>query len=60
MSNIYMARPFIDYLKNTADPTIRNIAVRYEKPSDKTNPGFGDTEPAHQIGMPLGYNDGYN
>jgi len=57
LSNMYLAAPFIDYLKSTADPRLSVIAVRYANPSNKQNPGAADTAPADQIGMPFGYDN---
>lgn len=58
LANIYLCAPFVDYLKNTSDPRLAVIAVRYANPSNKQNPGAADTDPSHQIGVPMGYNDG--
>jgi hypothetical protein len=57
-ANYYIAKPFIDMLKNTNDPRLSRIAVLYEFPAnDLATAGYADTDPAHQIGMPMGYND---
>lgn len=56
--NIYLAQPFVDYLKNTADPRLQVIAVKYTSPaSPLTTAGPEDTTAVQQIGMPLGYNE---
>lgn len=55
-ANYYIGKPFIDQLKNTNDPRLKVIAVRYDNP-DLADPGNADTNPADQIGMPYGYND---
>lgn len=57
MANIYLGAPFIDYLKNTSDPRLEVIAVKYEFPSNKQDPGLADTDPANQQGFPFGYDD---
>lgn len=57
-ANYYIAEPFIDLLKNTNDPRLSRIAVLYEFPAnDLANAGIINTNPADQIGMPMGYND---
>jgi hypothetical protein len=57
-ANYYIAKPFIDQLKNTNDPRLKVIAVKYEFPAnDLANVGVKNTNPADQIGMPMGYND---
>lgn len=57
-ANYYIAKPFIDILQITNDPRLSRIAVLYEFPAnDLATAGYADTDPAHQIGMPLGYND---
>lgn len=55
-ANYYIGKPFIDILKNTNDPRLKVIAVRYDNP-DLADPGNADTTPADQIGMPYGYSD---
>jgi hypothetical protein len=57
-ANYYLARPFVDLLKNTNDPRCRIISVRYEFPAnDLPTIGKEDTAMANQLGMPMGYND---
>jgi hypothetical protein len=57
-ANYYIAAPFIDLLKNTNDPRLKVIAVKYDFPAnDLANAGNANTNPADQIGMPMGYND---
>ncbi len=57
-ANYYIAKPFIDILQNSNDPRLSRIAVLYEFPAnDLSTAGFADTDPAHQLGMPMGYND---
>lgn len=57
-ANVYLGKPFIDYLKTTSDPRIRFIAVKYAIPANPlTTAGAENTEPADQMGMPYGYNE---
>jgi len=58
-ANFYLAQPFVDYLKNNNDPRLRSIAYRHvgaksgaEQAAPRTT-----TDPALQIGMPMGYDD---
>ena len=54
-ANFYIAKPFIDLLKNTNDPRLQRIAVLYEFPAnDLATAGNADTTRANQIGMPYG------
>ena len=59
-ANFYLAKPFVDQLKNTNDPRLSAIAVRYKGatsgPGQTT--GIATTNPADQIGMPMGYDNG--
>ena len=57
-ANFYIAKPFIDLLKNTNDPRLPVIAVLYDFPAnDLATAGNADTNLVDQIGMPMGYND---
>lgn len=57
--NYYLAKPFVDYLKNTNDPRLPLISVRYQFPANLYgSTGTEDTIPSHQIGMPFGYHGG--
>lgn len=57
--NYYLAAPFVDYLKSTDDPRLKRISVRYQFPGNLLgSTGTEDTDPAHQIGMPYGFNGG--
>ncbi|HEX8530642.1 MAG TPA: SusD/RagB family nutrient-binding outer membrane lipoprotein, partial [Cytophagales bacterium] len=55
-----------NFLKDNNDPRLAAIAVRYvgagsgaeQKPGDATTPSNGNTSPAVQIGMPMGYDNG--
>jgi hypothetical protein len=55
-----LAKPFVDHLKNTNDPRLSSIAIRYKGAT--SGPGqtvaIGSTNPADQIGMPIGYDNG--
>ncbi len=58
-ANFYLAQPFVDYLKNNNDPRLRSIAYRHvgaksgaEQAAPRTT-----SDPALQIGMPMGYDD---
>jgi len=56
--NFYLAQPFVDYLKNTADPRLSVIAVKYDFPANPlATAGAENVNPADQLGMPLGYNE---
>jgi len=59
-ANFYLTKPFVDQLKNTNDPRLSAIAIRYKAatsgPSQTTDKGT--TAPADQIGMPVGYDNG--
>jgi hypothetical protein len=57
-ANFYIAEPFIDQLQSTNDPRLRVIAVKYQFPFNPVaTAGTANTNPADQIGMPVGYND---
>jgi hypothetical protein len=59
-ANFYLAKPFVDQLKNTSDPRLSSIAIRYKGatsgPEQTVN--RGTTVAADQIGMPIGYDNG--
>ncbi len=59
-ANFYLAKPFVDHLKNTNDPRLSSIAIRYKGatsgPGQTT--GIGTILPADQIGMPMGFDNG--
>jgi hypothetical protein len=57
-ANYYLGKPFVDYLKNTNDPRLTVIAVKYEFPANPlATAGAEDTDPANQQGMPFGYSE---
>lgn len=58
-ANFYLTAPFVNYLKNSNDPRLVSIAVRYKgatsgasQTTDKTT-----TNVADQVGMPMGYDN---
>jgi hypothetical protein len=59
-ANFYLTKPFVDQLKNTSDPRLQALAIRYV--GAKTGTGqtvaIGSTAPAQQIGMPIGKDNG--
>jgi hypothetical protein len=59
-ANFFMARPFVDQLKNTNDPRLSAIAIRYvgAKSGPDQVPAVGTTDPTKQIGMPMGKDNG--
>lgn len=59
-ANYYLAEPFVNYLKNTNDPRLSSIAIRYigAKSGPDQVPAVGSTDPSKQIGMPMGYDNG--
>jgi hypothetical protein len=59
-ANMYLAKAFVDSLVRTADPRLGVIGVLYTNPGGSIatgTTGTEDTNPAHQLGMPLGYNE---
>lgn len=61
-NNYYLAAPFVEHLKVTNDPRLRSIAVTYvgaaSGPEQMPGPdGNGSSDPAIQVGMPMGNND---
>jgi hypothetical protein len=59
-ANFYLAKPFVDQLKNTSDPRLSAIAVRYvgAKSGNDQTAGAGVTKDSVQIGMPMGKDNG--
>jgi hypothetical protein len=57
-ANYYLAAPFVDYLKDTGDPRLSAIAVRYVGATSGGDQGIGKpsatTTAAAQVGMPVG------
>ena len=59
-NNIYLGAPFVNYLQTTNDPRLKSIAVRYVGATSGTLqvPARASTDPAVQIGMPFGFDNG--
>jgi len=59
-ANFYLAEPFVNYLKNTNDPRLSSIAIRYvgARSGPDQQPAVGTTVAAQQTGMPMGYDNG--
>ncbi|GAB3689225.1 SusD/RagB family nutrient-binding outer membrane lipoprotein [Spirosoma flavus] len=59
-ANYYLTKTFVDYLKNTSDPRLASIAVRYvgAKSGPEQTTARANRDPAVQIGMPLGFDNG--
>ena len=59
-ANFYLAKPFVDQLKNTNDPRLAAIAIRYVGATSGNGQtvASGSTDPALQIGMPMGKDNG--
>lgn len=59
-ANFYLTANFVDYLKSTADPRLASIAARYvgAKSGAEQTAARINRDPAVQIGMPLGYDNG--
>ncbi|MCF6407781.1 SusD/RagB family nutrient-binding outer membrane lipoprotein [Chitinophaga filiformis] len=59
-ANFYLAKPFADQLKNTADPRLTAIAIRYVGATSGAGQtvAAGTTDPTKQIGMPIGKDNG--
>ncbi|MCP9757522.1 SusD/RagB family nutrient-binding outer membrane lipoprotein [Lacihabitans sp. CCS-44] len=58
-ANVFIAAPFANYLKNTKDPRLKSIAVRYvgAKSGVDMVAAKASTDPSVQIGMPFGYDN---
>jgi hypothetical protein len=59
-ANFYLTKPFVDQLKNTSDPRLSAIAIRYvgATSGNGQTPAAGTTNPSQQIGMPMGKDNG--
>lgn len=59
-SNFYLTKPFVDQLKNTSDPRLRSIAIRYVGATSGNGQtvAAGNTSATVQIGMPMGLDNG--
>jgi hypothetical protein len=58
-ANFYLAKPFVDFLKNSNDPRLASIAYRHvgAKSGAEQAPPRTTTDPTKQIGMPMGFDD---
>jgi hypothetical protein len=59
-ANFYLTSVFVDFLKTNNDPRLAAIAVRYvgAKSGAEQLPARASKDPALQIGMPMGYDNG--
>ncbi len=59
-ANFYLTKPFVDQLKNTSDPRLQAIAIRYVGATSGAGQmvAVGSTDPTKQIGMPIGKDNG--
>ncbi|HTF21267.1 MAG TPA: SusD/RagB family nutrient-binding outer membrane lipoprotein [Chryseolinea sp.] len=59
-NNYYLAAPFVNYLKANNDPRLKSIAVRYVGAASgpQQTPAAANFDPAVQVGMPMGYDNG--
>ena len=59
-ANFYLTKPFVDQLKNTNDPRLSAIAIRYKGATSGPTQtvAIGTTNAADQIGMPMGKDNG--
>lgn len=58
-ANFYLAKPFVDFLKNNNDPRLASLAVRHVGATSGAQQAAPRTtsDPSKQIGMPVGYDD---
>ena len=59
-ANLYLTKPFVDQLKNTSDPRLSAIAIRYMGAASGNGQtvAAGNTSASVQIGMPMGKDNG--
>lgn len=59
-ANFYLTKPFVDQLKNTSDPRLPAIAIRYVGATSGNGQtvAAGNTTASIQIGMPMGKDNG--
>src|SRR6187401_3714158 len=59
-ANFYLTKPFVDQLKNTSDPRLSAIAIRYVGATSGNGQtvASGNTTAAVQVGMPMGKDNG--
>ncbi len=55
-NNFYLTEPFVKFLKDSGDPRLKSIAVRYVGATSgpEQNAARASTDPSVQIGMPMG------
>lgn len=58
-ANFYLAKPFVDQLKNSNDPRLSSIAIRYKGATSGPGQtvGISTSAAADQIGMPMGFDN---
>lgn len=58
-NNYYLVSSFVDFLKNTNDPRLGSIAVRYvgAKSGPEQKVDIASSDPSLQIGMPMGHDN---
>ncbi len=58
-ANFYLTETFVDHLKNTNDPRLASIAVRYEGATSgpTQQPDIATFDPDDQVGMPMGHDN---
>jgi hypothetical protein len=59
-ANFHLGKPFVDFLKNSSDPRLAAIAVRYVGANSNTaqTETVADRTAANQYGLPVGSTDG--
>ncbi|GAB3910374.1 SusD/RagB family nutrient-binding outer membrane lipoprotein [Larkinella knui] len=59
-ANLYLTRYFVNYLTTNEDPRLASIAVRYvgAKSGAEQTAAKANRDPAVQIGMPMGFDNG--
>jgi hypothetical protein len=59
-ANFYLTKPFVDQLKNTNDPRLSAIAIRYVGATSGNGQtvASGNTSASVQVGMPMGKDNG--
>jgi hypothetical protein len=59
-ANFFLTKPFVDLLKNTSDPRLPAIAIRYVGATSgpAQTPAVGTTDADKQVGMPMGKDNG--
>jgi len=59
-NNYFLAKPFVDFLFQKADPRLRSMSVRYVGAASgpQQAPARANFNPADQRGMPIGFDNG--